>query len=117
FSSNARHTWSNTIIGPPKPRASLSNAARSSATAMSIEKNDEDLGHHEIHGDHRHRTGDDRQLGGVADALRAAGGAQPDVAADRHDREAEEDRLDDAHPDVLHVESLHDAAPVDRARD
>ena len=38
---------------------------------------------------------------------------QADVAADAHDREPEEERLDEAHPDVLDVEALHDAVPVD----
>ena len=49
--------------------------------------------------DHRHR----RRL---ADALRAARRPQADVAGDRHDDEPEHERLDEPHPDVLHVEAL-----------
>ena len=41
----------------------------------------------------------------------------PDMAADADDREAEEERLDEAHPDVLDVEALHHRVPVNRRRD
>ena len=47
-------------------------------------------------------TTDDRRR--LADARGAAGRPQTDVARDRHDDEPEHERLDDAHPDVLHVE-------------
>ena len=39
--------------------------------------------------------------------------AQADVAADRHDHKAQEERLDDAHPDILDVQPFDHRAPVD----
>ena len=41
---------------------------------------------------------------------------QADVAADRDDHEAEHDRLDQAHPDVLEEQPGDDVVPVDAAR-
>src|SRR6516162_2294432 len=41
----------------------------------------------------------------------------PDVAANRHDGEAKEERLDATHPHVLHVEALRHGRPVHGARD
>ena len=118
FSSNARLTMSKTTIGPPKARASSSSAERvACGLATSVDQHDQDFRHHEVHGDDRHRARHDRQLRRVADALRAAGRPQPDVAADRHDGEPEEHRLDQPHPDVLDVEPLDHAAPVDGAGD
>src|SRR3954453_6886949 len=74
FSSKARLTMSNTTIGPPKASASSSSAERvGSALATSVNQHDQNLGDHEIHGDHRHRARDHGELGRVADALGPAG--------------------------------------------
>src|SRR5215471_11738140 len=65
FSSNERWTWSNTTMGPPKASASSSSGGRTMSwrDAISIQRHDQDLRDHEIHGDDADRGGDDRQLG------------------------------------------------------
>ena len=41
---------------------------------------------------------------------------KPDVAADADDRKPEKERLDDPHPDVLHVQAVGDRLPVHARR-
>ena len=102
LSSKARLTLSNTTTGAcglgqfdgdtefvqalvrHQNRIEISNRVTKKSTAMT------------------HDRGCDHRVGGrAADALGAAARAQAHVAADRHDHEAEEERLDQAHPDVL----------------
>ena len=70
----------------------------------------------EIQHEHRHRRRDHGVGRRASDALRAACGPQPDVAADADDREPEKERLREPHPDVLHVEAVGNRLPVDARR-
>ena len=74
FSSNERSTLSNTMIGPPKPRASSSSAGAWLLLVhrASIHQDDEELRDEEVHGDHRDRARDDGVRRRPTDTLGAA---------------------------------------------
>src|SRR4051812_36671567 len=111
LSSKASCTWSNITTGAPCSLR-ISSAVWPSAvvgtgiSSMSVHRRDQNLGHEEVDGNHRHRSGHHRHRGRLADALRPALGPQPDVARGGDDDEPEHERFDDAHPQVLRVERL-----------
>src|SRR2546430_12713712 len=98
LSSNASDTRSKMTIGDPGPSASSSSGERSVATVMLIEQCNQQRSQKEVHRDHRHRRDDDGGGRRPAHALGAPRGAQADVTPDRHDHEAEHDRLDQPLP-------------------
>src|SRR5215471_13428657 len=63
FSSNERVTFSKTIV---------------CSAATSVHQDEEDLRHEKIHGNHRHRAGDDGELRRVADPLCPSRGPHAD---------------------------------------
>src|SRR6184192_44888 len=106
LSSKASCTRSNTTTGAPTS-ASTCFAVRPLAVAFmsaGIDREYEDLRDEEVCRDDCDGSGDDRQRRRLADTLRAAARPQPDVTRDSHDDESEDERLDEPHPHVLHVQ-------------
>src|SRR5438874_10328015 len=119
LSSKASCTRSNTTTGAPTS-ASTCFAVRPLAVAFmsaGIDREYEDLRDEEVCRDDCDGSGDDRQRRRLADTLRAAARPQPDVTRDSHDDESEDERLDEPHPHVLHVQTLGDRRPVEARRD
>src|SRR5690606_14434652 len=120
WSSNASQTFRNTTTGssragPRLPRAEWDSV--STVVMASIHQGHHDLRDDKVQQENHDRRGDDRVRRRSTDALSASLSTQTHVASDAHEREAEEHRLGQPHPDIGSVEALDDVAPVDAAGD
>src|SRR5918995_366769 len=115
-SSNAKETWSNTIIGSLESDCLSMTALRDCDSSMSIKQANHQPRNEEIQHEHGDRCRDDGVRRRTAHALCAPLGAQAHMTTNADDREPEKERLYEPHPDVFHVEPVGDRFPVDTRR-
>src|SRR5262245_53872260 len=112
LSSNASDTQSNSTPG-------VASAADDEAVERlpvevcigPVQQREEEPCDEVVDGDHHYRRPHHRVGRRPPDALRAASGAQADMAADRRDHESNDERLQHAHPDVLHIQAFGHRRP------
>src|SRR5581483_3012885 len=118
LSSNAMDTSSNWIVMADCGPAVLTGCSETAgglticAGGSLAEYCHRKPGHKKVHSDDQDRRGHDRLGGGATDSLGAAARRDPVVTADGCDDKAEQDRLGQAHEDVLENQDLPGGAPV-----
>src|SRR5262245_6263124 len=113
LSSKASCTWSKATTGwSPFFGGRRAFIAAVASCSISINQRNHHSRDEEIHRDDADRSDDNGLRRRNADSLGASDRPQPDVAGDADDDEAQDERLHQAHPDILHVERLPDRRPV-----